>query len=98
MKYRALFIISFLNLLYERAWSSFWPAFSLVFLYTALALFNVTAMFGETFHAVLLALFACAVLRALARPFTFPRTPEVERRMERASAVAHRPLAALQDT
>lgn len=97
MKYRLTFLLAFLSVLYERAWSSFWPALSILAAYAALSLMNVVEMFGPRAHAGLLLLAACALVRALARPFKFPSASDVERRIEAESALRHRPLAALHD-
>jgi uncharacterized protein (TIGR02302 family) len=100
MKYRLLLSISFLNLLYERAWSRFWPALSVLFFYAALVLMNVVEMFGSVGKMVLMAFSSIGFLGLLLRygkDFRFPTSAEVARKMEGASALTHRPLSSLQD-
>jgi uncharacterized protein (TIGR02302 family) len=97
MTYRLKFLISYLSLLYERIWSSFWPAFTAVFAYAGLSLLNTVTLFGPRAHAALLAAAVLAIAMALARPFRLPHAADVERKMEEAGALHHRPLAALHD-
>ena len=83
MKYRLVFTVSFLNILYERAWSAFWPALTILAGYAALALLRVTGMFGGAGGGLLFVVFAAGFAWALVRfggAFRFPSAADVERR------------------
>lgn len=100
MKYHLIFIASYLSLLWERFWNRFWPAVSVTLFFTALALFNLPLILGTGWHLLLLAGFAAALAATLHYthyPFSFPSRADVERRMERASTLDHRPLQTLHD-
>ncbi len=100
LTYGWIFFWSAIGLLFERVWSSFWPALSVVFFYAGLSLINFPLMFGNTGHLVLLVAFAtgfvfCAM--RLGTAFRFPQVRDIERHIEEQSALAHRPLESLQD-
>ncbi len=100
MRYVFIFTGGFIALLWERLWRRFWPAVTLVLFYTALALFGVPLLFGGVWQLLLLVLFAVALAAALLKtgaPFVFPTRAVVERRLEQASGLAHRPLQARRD-
>lgn len=86
---------SFITLLLERAWSSFWPLLSILAVFAALCLTGIIFMFGKTGHTALLLIFiASAVLSAfyLGAGFRWPRRRDVERCIEAESGLRHRPL------
>ena len=99
MKYRLIFLLSYLGLLWERLWNRFWPAVSVVAFFAALALFNLPNILGPL---LLLGAFAVALAVALllriSHSFSFPSRENVERRIEQASQLEHRPLQTLHDT
>ncbi len=100
-KYRYVFILSYLSLLWELLWNRFWPAVSLVLLFAALSLFNLPLLFGAGWHLAFLGFFAAALAATLlwrVSPFSLPSPADVERHMEKASALGHRPLETLHDT
>jgi len=100
MRYGFIFMISYLSLLWERFWNRFWPTVSLLLFFAALSLFNLPLFIGTTWHLLLLAAFAVAVTVTLLRtnyPFSFPSRADVERQMEHASTLDHRPLQTLHD-
>jgi uncharacterized protein (TIGR02302 family) len=90
-----------LALTWERAWLAAWPAVGIAGLFLALALLDVLPHLPGWLHAlVLLALavaFGVAVRRACRR-FSAPGAEEARRRLEQASGLDHRPLAAMEDT
>lgn len=100
IRYAWVFGWSYLALLLERLWHSFWPLLTIIALYAALGLMGVVYLFGNAGHVVLLAAFAVAALFAalrLGKPFHKPQTHEVERAIERASGLTDRPLDMLRD-
>jgi uncharacterized protein (TIGR02302 family) len=101
MKYRLIFLVSYLSLLWERLWNRFWPAVSVILFFAALALLNLPLILEPGWHLVTLAVFAVALavilLLPTPSPFSFPSRDDVERRIERASALTHRPLQTLRD-
>ena len=91
---------SFITLLLERLWSSFWPFFTVVAFYAALSLTQIILMFGNTAHIVFLGAFTAAAVFAglyLGAPFRLPRRRDVERRIEMESGLRHRPLDMMHD-
>ena len=100
MKYNFIFIASYLSLLWERFWNRFWPTVSVTLVFVALALFNLPVYLGTGWHLLLLAGYAVALAATLHRtdyPFSLPSRADVERRMEHASTLDHRPLQTLHD-
>lgn len=94
------FFWSWLALLTERVWSSFWPAASVAFTYAALALMNIPEAFGGKGHLALLAVFIGLFIftaKKTGKPFLRVKKEDVERRMEKEGGVSHRPLETLQD-
>jgi uncharacterized protein (TIGR02302 family) len=87
-------------LLWERAWPALWPGLGVIGLFLALALFDLPARLPGPGHAALLLVFAVvlgvALFRALAQ-FRLPDREAARRRIETASGLEHRPLAALND-
>jgi uncharacterized protein (TIGR02302 family) len=84
----------------ERAWHALWPAAGVVGLFLALGLIGALDALGGWVHAALLAAFAAALAAALwrgARRLSLPDRDTARRRLERDSALAHRPLSGLLD-
>ncbi|HKT16706.1 MAG TPA: TIGR02302 family protein [Stellaceae bacterium] len=87
-------------LFWERLWPALWPAACVVGIFLALALFDIPAMLPNALRWILLAVFVIALTAALfeaANRFRLPRGDAARRRIETASGMRHRPLAALQD-
>jgi len=85
----------------EVLWDASWPAGGLVLGYAALSLFDVWAILPPLMHAALLAATAGAVIFTLvrsARVIERPTRADAIRRLEAASALAHRPLETVDDT
>ncbi len=100
MRYALILMCGFFALLWERLWRRFWPAVTSIVFYAALALFGVPFLFGGVWQLFLLALFAVAFIIALLKggaPFVFPTRAVVERRLEQASGLPHRPLQTRRD-
>ena len=87
-------------LLWERCWPEFALAFAVAGLFLAAALFELPSAVPGWAHAagliVLAALFSVAVYRGI-RALRIPGESEGRRRIEAASGLEHRPLAALSD-
>ncbi len=89
-----------LALLWEFLWPALWPSWIAFGIFLALALFDVPAMLPGWLQALELAALAATVafnLAAVLRRFRPPSHEEARRRIETASLLAHRPLAALED-
>lgn len=101
LRYGLIFAASWLFLLWERLWSRLWPAVTALLFAGALSLLNIPFLFGPGWHLALLAVAAAAVAIAFIRGgmrFAWPGTADVQRHIEKASALKHRPLATLNDT
>jgi len=86
---------------WERLWPALWPALALLGAFLLVALLDLPRLLVPGLHAVLLAGFAAAVVFAVVRGLrrlARPAVAEADRRLERVSGLAHRPLAALSDT
>jgi uncharacterized protein (TIGR02302 family) len=87
-------------LFWERCWPEFALALGVLGVFVAAALFDLPAMVPGWVHAtalaLLVALFAVAIWQA-ARALRIPGESEGRRRIEAASGLEHRPLAALAD-
>ena len=85
---------------FERIWPALWPAFALVGLWLAAALFDLPAMLPIWWQLGVLALVAAGtvglVIHGL-RPLAAPTDAEIDRRLEAASGLRHRPLIVLDD-
>ena len=85
---------------WEAVWPALWPMLGVVGSFCLLALLGVPAMLPAWAHLLGLlgfaALMGLAIRRGFAR-FRLPGAAAADRRLERASGLAHRPLAALQD-
>ena len=87
-------------ILWERLWPAAAPLLGVVALFLIMALSGLLPLLPGWLHVAVLALFACAGCVALAWAITRVRLPaasEGERRLERASGLAHRPLTSLTD-
>lgn len=94
------FALARLALLWEFLWPALWPSWLALGLFLALALFDVPAMLPGRLQALELAALAATVafnLAVVLRRFRPPSHEEARRRIETASRLAHRPLAALED-
>ncbi|MBV9330922.1 MAG: DUF4175 family protein [Alphaproteobacteria bacterium] len=83
-------------LLWERAWRALWPATGVVGLFAAASLFDVFRWVPWEVHALLLgaAISATGLLFYLGfRSFASPEWEEGARRLERDSALSHRPIS-----
>jgi len=89
-----------LTLVWERLWPALWPAIGFVGVYAVLALSGVFTQTPSQLHALtLVALFGAAGV-SLWWPLTstrFPHWDDAARRVERDSALAHRPLSESHD-
>jgi uncharacterized protein (TIGR02302 family) len=90
-------------LLWERVWPAAWPALCVVASFAVVALFDLLPLLPEWAHAAVLGAFVLAFVAAVAvgaRSAGIAGWPDrlaARRRIERASGLAHRPLAALAD-
>lgn len=88
------------GLAWEAFWPRFWPTLGVAGLFLALALLDLLPLLPAWLHALVLAGFLAALLRALwhaGKALHLPRREAARRRLEQDSAMAHRPLAALDD-
>lgn len=89
-----------LALSWERLWPALWPATGIAGLFGAVALFDVWSLAPGWLHAVALVAFGAAFALALARGLRtlhLATVADAVRRLEAASGLRHRPLAALAD-
>ena len=85
---------------FERIWPALWPAFALIGLWLAAALFDLPAMLPIWWQLGLLAAVFGGTVGLLVhglRPLTAPTDAEIDRRLEAASGLRHRPLIVLDD-
>lgn len=85
---------------WEGAWRAAWPALSVLALFLAFAWLGIPALLPAWAHLlVLLGVFGglLVALRRGAREWRRPDDAMADRRLERASGLRHRPLAALED-
>ncbi|MCH9019451.1 MAG: DUF4175 family protein, partial [Proteobacteria bacterium] len=89
-----------LALTWERMWPALWPATGIAGLFGAVALFDVWSLAPGWLHAVALMAFGAAFALTLARGLRtlhLATVADAVRRLEAASGLRHRPLAALAD-
>ncbi len=89
-----------LVLWFERFWPAIWPALGVLGAYACAALLNIPSLLPPWARVVLLAAVLALVAGLLwrkLRPVRMPTEAEADRRLERASSLRHRPLAALAD-
>ncbi len=87
-------------LFFERLWPALWPAVGVFGLALLAALLDLPARLPPALHATLLAALVLGLGFLLwrgGRGLTWPDRAAAERRLERASGLAHRPLTALAD-
>ena len=87
-----------LALFWEKLWPAAWPAVGVVGLFAALAFVGFFALLPGWLHLLLLLGFGLALggsAYRLAHVLSLPSVAAAERRIERDSALAHRPLTAL---
>lgn len=87
-------------IVWERFWPALWPVLTLAGLLLIIALLDIPALLPVWLHLALLALAAAALPVLLVRAVAQVRLPaarEGDRRIERASGLAHRPLEQLSD-
>ena len=87
-------------LLWESLWPRLWPVLGVVGVFLVLALSGFFLLLHPLPHLVLLAVLTAGLILAVlhgARGFAVPDEPAADRRLERASGLPHRPLAALHD-
>ena len=87
-------------LLWERLWPALWAPIAIAGAFLALALLNLLPLLPGWLHALVLLLFAAAIVwtgwRGL-RAFRLPDEDAARRRLERDSGLPHRPLHTLRD-
>lgn len=92
--------LGFAALWFERAWVALWPVLGVCGLFACFALLDLPRRLPPLGQCALLAAFALAVAVLLWRGLAALRVPDaaaVDRRLERDSGLAHRPLATLTD-
>jgi len=90
-----------LALFWEQAWPALWPAAGSLGMFIALSLAGIWQLIEGWYHLTGLALFAIVTLALLwrgLRTLHIPDRNEGRGRLEAASGLDHRPLAALSDT
>jgi uncharacterized protein (TIGR02302 family) len=86
---------------FERIWPALWPATGILGLFVAAALFEAFSPFPWTLHALILSAVITAsglLLYLNLRHVTLPRWDDGARRLERDSALKHRPISEASDT
>jgi uncharacterized protein (TIGR02302 family) len=99
--FAARLVLARLALAWERLWPALWPALFVAGAFLALALFDIPARLPPWAAAALLGFTVAALIVTLAlavRELRPPSHAAARRRLETASGLAHRPLAALEDT
>jgi uncharacterized protein (TIGR02302 family) len=89
-----------LALAWERLWPALWPALGVIGTFLALALFDLPARLPGLVHLAFLVVMGALLGVALwhgAGSLRLPDRADARRRVEAASGLAHRPLAALED-
>ncbi len=87
-------------MLAERAWPEFSPVAALLVVFVCAALLDGPQQLPPLLHAAVLAILvlsSAALLRRGIRRIRTPSAPEIDRRLEAAAGLAHRPLATLFD-
>ena len=85
---------------WEAVWPALWPMLAVLGCFGIFSLLGLPAMLPGWLHSLILAAFLGLLALAVRRGFRNLRTPDaeaVDRRLERATGLAHRPLAVLQD-
>lgn len=100
IKYAFIFLFSALGLLWERLWNRLWAVVSLALLFAGLSLLRVPEFFGQAGPLAAFCLFAAgivAVFLGTKNRFLFPWRSDIQRHVEKTSALEHRPLETLND-
>lgn len=100
-RFAARLLLARLALAWERTWPALWPTIFVVGAFGVLALFDIPARLPGWAAMALLGVFVAALIGTLAgavRELRPPSRDDARRRLETASALVHRPLAALEDT
>ncbi|MBN9508925.1 MAG: DUF4175 family protein [Alphaproteobacteria bacterium] len=85
---------------FERLWPALWPPLGVLGAYLCAALLDLPSMLPAALHLIVLVAVLAAAAWLLVRGLRHLRVPteaEADRRLERASGLHHRPLAALVD-
>ena len=87
-------------LVFEQLWPRLWLVLTVVIAFVAVSLLGIWPWLGSVLHSLLLMSFAAALLAALvyAARVRYPTRDEAIRRIERVSAVPHRPASSYEDT
>lgn len=99
-RHRRLLVLAGAALAWERLWPRLWPLAAVIGLFVSLALLDVLPDLPGWLHLAILAAFVAAALAALAYAASGVHLPDrraCQRRIERDSGLAHRPLAAMDD-
>ncbi|MBR0683796.1 DUF4175 domain-containing protein [Roseomonas eburnea] len=89
-----------LALWWEAAWPALWPPLGVIGLFLVVALSGLPLVLPPLLHLAMLLAFAAALAwtgRRAVRWLRLPGLPAAERRLERDSGLAHRPIATLGD-
>jgi len=89
-----------LALIFEQIWPAVWPALGVAGLFLVAALLDVPQYLPPWLHLALLGATAIAIAALLWRGLSAIRRPDqaaADRRLERASGLAHRPLTTITD-
>ncbi len=87
-------------LVFEAVWPALWPALGVTGSFIVLALLDLPRRLPPSLHTALIAGTAVAIIALLVRGFWRHRWPDrnrIDRRLERASGLRHRPLATIAD-
>ena len=93
-------LLAWAVLVYEGVWPAIWPALGIAGSFVVLALLDLPRRLPAAVHFGLLAGVATGIVALLARGVLrvqWPNHQAVDRRLERASGLRHRPLAAIAD-
>jgi uncharacterized protein (TIGR02302 family) len=95
-----LLVLSRAALAWEQVWPALWPALFVLCLFAIVALFDLPSLVPGPVHGLILGGFAVALCGTVLwglRRLVWPDPLAARRRIELASGLAHRPLAALAD-
>lgn len=100
LRLRCFYILSAIILMSARLWDSYWLVLSLTAVYIALAFFGLLAELSPLMRLSVILALEGACLFFMLRPkqkFRWPSRADIERAMEKAGNVAHRPLSDFDD-
>jgi len=92
--------IAQLVLLWEQALRSYWPVISWIALFAAVWMLEIPAMFGDKAYILALIVFVGGLYFFIGKgikTFHWPNASNADRRLERDSALSHRPLQHIDD-